>query len=295
MSKITAKPLDLSVILASTKSIKNRIDKIGIELEGGWNTLPRGVALVHDGSVRFSSGRTNEMPPAVAALYHAINAGSLAGFPDTAGRDASYNQLYSAWQDLQPNHVGEYPSVALELGQWIAWIKTAYPSHTNASCGMHVHMSFRTGKRKNDALTYQRLMDPAYTATLLDQFTKWAVGHREVFPPEHHIWDRLMGNGQYCQALFHADSQAKQTRKDYRHDGEGHRYTAVNYCWSLHGTLEFRTLPMMPTVDLAIEAITHLLNVTNAFLVVSRSRDLKKKIEIPCDDYYFQDTINLSI
>lgn len=298
MSKITAKPVDLSPILDQPDrlaSLKNRIHMVGIELEGGWKSLPKGVNLTPDSSVRFEP---QPMTGRLAELYQAIQYGTLGGCKSVKERDDSYRVLYAEWMSQFPEHVGEYPSVPIELKHWEEWIRQSYPSHVNHTCGLHVHMSFASGKRKNDALIYQRLMDPAFTSTLLAEFTKWAGSHKDIFHDNHHIWKRLLGQGregEFCQVLFHADSQVKQARKVYDHHGNGHRYTAVNYCWAMHQTLEFRTLPMMETVDLAVEAIKLLLLSTNAFLVLNRVKEDRVRITIPADDIYYTDTVHLSV
>lgn len=41
---------------------KGRIKCLGIELEGGWNTLPRGTTLVRDGSVHVRAEHVGELP-----------------------------------------------------------------------------------------------------------------------------------------------------------------------------------------------------------------------------------------
>jgi hypothetical protein len=83
---------------------RSRIQKIGIELEGGWSKLPRGVSgVVHDGSVLFRA----EDP---------VN---------------------------YPAHIGELPSQPLDPKQAETWVRNHYPQFVNNTCGLHVHMSFR--------------------------------------------------------------------------------------------------------------------------------------------------------
>lgn len=239
--------------------VRNRIDKIGIELEGGWLSLPKGVNLTPDGSVRVS---------------------------DPQGRGLVR---------------GEIPSPPLSPTEWEAWVKAHYPSHVDSSCGLHVHMSFRS------ALVYQRLMDFNYTKALLTQLRRWAVV--AALPPQHHFYGRLKGANKYCLPFYAADVQARQTRK------ADCRYAAVNYCHGIHQTMEVRVLPMFSDsdippniiklpplapaegsnnpfdyvastkvrtkvidpgrkgVDLAIEAISKVLAVTNAFVLLDPRRE----------------------
>lgn len=203
---------------------RNRVLTIGIELEGGWNELPKGCTLpIRDTSV------------------HVI-----------------------------ANYVGEYPSPVLNFdpeskNYWKRWLTKMYPQHLNESCGMHVHMSFRT------ALTYQRLMSPKYPATIVAYVKQWALNEPTI-NADHCIWGRLAGNSAYCQHVFHADEQVKSPGKDFDQRRVGHRYTVINYCWR-NSTLECRLLPMMPNVEVAAKAIQEIVDITNGYLIATRARE----------------------
>jgi hypothetical protein len=216
---------------------RNRIHRLGIELEGGWVGVPP-APVEHDGSVD---------------VY------------DVAGR-----RLVT----------GEIVSKPMQVTEWEEWVRAHYPTHCNATCGMHVHMSFR------NALTYQRLMTPEYMDTLLAHLTIWA---RKTLPRNHYIFPRLKGENRYCLKDFMADQQARARNKAQS------RYTVVNYCHSLHETVEVRVLPMFEDVqrpgpvidpetdtypnvttkgiDLACSAIQTLLDITNAFLLTQVYRE----------------------
>lgn len=217
-------------------TFKNQVYRIGIELEGAWAKVPRGTKIIRDGSVTFRPGDFGPEGPSA---------------------------------NLQ---IGELPSPPLELEAYPGWLKTYFPTHINATCGMHVHLSFRT------ALQYQRLMDPKYPATIVAYVRKWA--EREGLPPENPIWPRLKGESRYCQHLFHADQQVKFQDKTFNQDQPGHRYTVINYCYSRYTTLECRLLPMFPTAKQAQSAIDELVSITNAFLKTDRTREVGVRSEI---------------
>lgn len=84
--------------------VKNRIYRIGIELEGGWVKLPPGVRqLQHDGSVQIEQDLGEPR----------FQTGELAIGPIT-------------------------------LDEWPKWLKTHYPQKVNQTCGMHVHLQTTT-------------------------------------------------------------------------------------------------------------------------------------------------------
>lgn len=85
--------------------VRNRVNMVGIELEGGWTKLPRGCRVIRDGSVLFN--RPGDTP-----------------ISDLKG-------------------VGEVPSAPLMMDEWEKWLRLYYPQHVNETCGMHVHLSFK--------------------------------------------------------------------------------------------------------------------------------------------------------
>lgn len=94
-------PVDID---KARKKAKNRVHRVGIELEGGWSKLPSGVRVTHDGSVHMSEDQL-------------LNGCKL---------------------------VGELPSPILEVASFPGWMRQFYPHFVNDTCGMHVHMSFLT-------------------------------------------------------------------------------------------------------------------------------------------------------
>lgn len=228
-------PVSFIDISSHLGKVRSRIDLIGVELEGGWTKLPKGTEALHpDGSVTFPEFPSNRTPEGKVI------------------------------------HVGEAVSPPMPLSMLNAWITQHYPTFVNKTCGLHLHMSFKS------PLVYQRLMDPTYQKTVLEFVRRWAETKRArgttegTFPDTHPIYERLKGTSQYCQDKFWADQQAAQRSKSYQHNRDGNRYTVVNYCYGLHQTVEIRLLPMFATAEIGEEAIRLLIDITNAWLVVGR-------------------------
>lgn len=221
---------------------RQRVWRVGIELEGGWTKLPAGTRLVHDGSVQFS------------------------------GADQLSCRL---------GGVGELPSPILEVRSFPDWMRTYYPHKTNATCGMHVHLSFLR------ALTYARLMDEKFPATILAYVTQWAKD--EKLDATHPIWSRLRGESEFCQHVFDADNQVRNTHKDHDRRRVGNRYSMINYCYGTHSTMECRLLPMMETVEQGIRAIQHIIDTTNAYLLTTAQREEKHSHTTKVDQEMLRD------
>lgn len=246
MSKLGA-PIDLTEWLASDRKLRNRVFQVGLELEGAWHTLPKGVRLQRDGS--------------------------LDGFAAQIAVEGQLQIPPRPWQ------VGELPSPPLSMKEedatfWKTWLRTMYPHRVSPACGLHIHMSFL------NAFIYQRLMHPSYPATILKYMKEWAT--QAALPPDNPLWTRLEGKSKYCKHQFFADMQAATTQKDYNQEREGHRYTVINYCYSRNHTAECRLLPMFDTADLALSALAEIIKVTNTFLVATAAREGKvvKTLEI---------------
>lgn len=243
-------------LLKKPEEIKKRIYRVGIELEGGWNKAPEGCKIDHDGSVQIQIPAT-----CLEDLY-------------TTAQIAAAKKMGTnlEWKGLYKNILtGEIPSMVLAPSDFPAWMTKYYPNYVNNTCGLHVHMSFA------HALHYQKLMTPAYTQKIIEHITKWAK--EEGLPKSHPIWDRVAGKSRYCQNKFFGDEQARKAGKDYNREANGNRYTMVNYCFLLHNTLEVRLLPMFEGVDQAIRAVNAILDITNACLASSSTRE-KKSVKV---------------
>lgn len=237
---IVGDAFDLDKYIDGAVPVKNRIEKIGYELEGGWVKIPIGAQIDRDGSVfarpelgRDDMGRVKQVAP-----------------------------------DGVKCSIGE-----VQLGPMIpaglaGSIKKYYPQIVDSTCGLHVHMSFATAK------LYGMLMDgPEYQNSVFKYLMKWAES--EGFPADHHIWPRLKGENEYCQKKFWPEKQIK-ARKDFDHGRVGNRYTGISYRWQYTKTIECRILPMFEDYKQAIRAINVLFNVTNASLLVMADREKVK-------------------
>lgn len=243
----TVEPLNLDNVLGKPY---NRVVKLGVELEGGWSklpVLPKKYTIQGDGSV-FADGKISNHP--------------------------KYNQMsnYGKKGELA---IGPFVPAQLPVS-----VKKFYPDLVDATCGMHVHMSFAR------VYEYMILADtPVYQETVLHYLLKWAAD--EGFGNAHHIWARLKGENKFCRKEFWPYSQMDKTQKGYGMEGN-HRYTAISYQWARYKTVECRALPMMETPEQAIRAVQEVVKITNAYLLKSEKVKVKSggKIELPNGELY---------
>lgn len=241
MAKVQA--LDLDKALA--RKPRNRIVLVGVELEGGWNVMPKGWGKPY--------------PDRDGSVFKAQDGGEWkrVGYPNVMFGEIP---------------VGPFQPIALKRK-----IKENYPHVVDASCGLHAHMSFET--------TYQYMLladSPVYMETVSEYLLRWAK--EEGFPKEHHIWDRLSGKNPYCKKVFCPELQTVVNRKDHDMNRKGNRYTFIHYAWSRYKTVECRALPMMETHEQATRAVKRLLEITNAYLSVCDKARLKVNGQIELDN-----------
>lgn len=185
--------------------------------------------------------------------------------------------------------VGELPIGPMQPAQLGAAIKKFYPQKVNSTCGMHVHMSFKT------VYHYNLLADSEqYQETMAAYLFKWA--EEEALSADHPIWHRINGLNEFCQKKFWPMDQIQQRVKDHDRERQGHRYTMIHYCWQRSGTVECRILPMMANPELATRAVKRVLDITNAYLVTvdkSRAR-AESKVEMANGETY-EESIELCL
>lgn len=279
MDQLTS--LNIDSILGKTK---NLITMIGVELEGLWTSVPHGTTVIRDGSVRGLRAPDGIPVVEVGAPGNAnqdqINRHAerirRAGETANAARLRAAVELGALPTTTRPAQVGEIPSPVMPPSELGVWMRRYYPQVVNESCGLHVHMSFEK------ALLYQRLMVPAYQATILDYVTRWAK--QEKLPSSHPLWSRLRGESIYCQHKFWPDHQVTTRGKDHDQRREGHRYTVINFCYQTNGTVECRLLPMMDTAEQGIRAVQLILDITNAFLMRGKYQEPKLRAETVAQD-----------
>jgi hypothetical protein len=243
--------------------IVNRIQYVGIELEGGWDAPVKGEEIIGDGSVRFDEPR---------ARIDLRTGRPLPADPNVP--PARPPIQYGKGEIVSPAP----PRGALLTTETFAdWVRKCYPQHVNGTCGLHVHMSFF------NKLNYSRLIVPDYTERMVDALREFAT--KERLPEDHMLWKRLDPNHawtkEHCAHIFLGDKQVLVRKKDYSSRGtEYSRYTFINYCDAQHSTIECRGLPMFggqPTtrddVELAIRAIGVILDTTNKALSKIRQRE----------------------
>lgn len=174
-------------------------------------------------------------------------------YAKVVGHDGSVNV------DSKKYQIGEIKSPPMDrIDSLCRFIDKFYPDAVNKSCGFHIHVSLR-----EDGY-YSGLMNRSFQKFILKRFTRWGKKHQ--IPESHSFWERLEGKNSYCKAAFIPDKQVGELNK-----GEN-RYTQFNFCFGLHGTLEFRMLPQFESAKLATSATKSFVRWVEAYLSNKKNR-----------------------
>lgn len=183
------------------------IEKIGVEIEGGW---------------------CNPLPP--SNIYY----------------DGSVKDL------AEIEKAGEISSTPLSLIEIQEFISRNYPDKVNYSCGLHIHLSFKNN------FYYSLLITRDFYDFFLFKIEEW--GKEEKINDNSIFWERWKGECCYCKRKFSPEQQINLTSKG------SIRYTHLNYCYALHGTIEVRIFPSFEKSRLAISAVKRTIEIFESWL-----------------------------
>lgn len=161
-------------------------------------------------------------------------------------------------------HTGEVASPPLELEEALKWADVHYPSGSDASCGMHIHIST---KRDED---YAKLCQ---TPHFFMKFLRWGDEFIKALPKENKVetrlfYSRLSGENRFCALKFIPSQQLPLRVKGGGNNVETNpRYAMLNFCKNIHNTMENRAFPIFPNKEVGLSAIKGYVEMVEGFLM----------------------------
>lgn len=215
--------------------VKNRIAKVGIEVEGGWTVLPEGVKQAnHDGSV-FKAG----LPPGCPLL---VTKGELASPP------------------IEPALLG-------------SWTRKHHPQVVDPSCGLHMHIGVKKAEYYNllmDSPDYQATI----VGYLRKWATENAIPKDHCLWERLTGNNRYCRNLFWPELQAIKSGKEHDVERDGNKKGHRYTIVNYCWGLGFE-TLEIRVLPMMPTPALSVSALRKLVDVTNAYLAEVAPKNLE--------------------
>ncbi len=213
------------------------ISKIGVELEGGWLVPPDTDYEIHE-DISVKNG--------------------FEGFPF----------FKKGKENCQ--HWGEIASKPLRISGVMSFLDANFPDDTNESCGFHIHISVKR------TIDYARLMKRDFFNAFLEATRAW--GKDEGIPLTDPFWARLEGKNRFAKKIFRPEAQIAVTGKTGAEAGEfgtDTRRTLLNYCWSMHRTLECRLFPGWKDKALCKKAVDFFVTFVEGYLEEKSKRKMK--------------------
>lgn len=213
------------------------INRIGLELEGGWVEVPDTTDEIHE-DVSVRNGHD--------------------GFPILKkGEKACL-------------HWGEIASKPVTFQGAMTFLDANFPDDTNGSCGFHIHISVKR------TIDYARLMKRDFYTQFLAEVDKWAKEERLLKTDP--FWERLAGKNRFAKKVFRPAAQMAVTEKVGAGAGllgTETRRTLLNYCWSMHKTLECRLFPAWTDKARCKSAVKFFVEFVEGYLTEKAKRKMK--------------------
>jgi hypothetical protein len=205
-------------------------DKIGVEIEG---------RFFHVGDVETEVRRSG-----------ATSCG------DSSIRDGFTPDCYSLEIQTKPGTVVE------QLRQ----LSKFYPDEADASCGMHIHVSFA------DSGSISTLVSSEFMEYFTRRWEAW--GRAQGLSDHSQFFRRLRGENDYC---------VPNEEDDFESPYDSDRYRQLNFrAWNEHQTVECRLLPMFRQARLAYSALVELVSIYEDWLAGIRTL-LAEKVTMNAD------------
>lgn len=220
-----------------------KIVKIGIELEGAWSEMPD------------NEGNQDDW------LYHSYMwhddssvEGLEYGGEECGDCDYCCNDEGDHCYHRENGSSGEIISYPMPInGTWRNWVNKYYPEDLNSSCGGHFHVSF------DNVQAFELLCTQEFFNHFIQELTRWG---KRAHIRNQNFWDRLANENTMCNIDYRGEQQLY-----IRHDNYPNcRYSALNYQYHKHGTLEIRVLPMFQDWKIYCKAVEVSMGIIQKYL-----------------------------
>lgn len=176
--------------------------------------------------------------------------------------------------ELSPDtyYTGEAVSPALRVYEVKKWVEKCVPTLINDTCGLHVHVSLK------NLADYSKLMSPDFERHFFSKMSDF--GAKMKYQSNHLYWDRLKGSNPFCARDFKPEEQVLRT------DKRGPRYSQLNFCYSLHRTIECRLFPATTDVGEIMSCVNAFVESIESYLELPeiKNKELDKTYEITEND-----------
>ena len=135
------------------------------------------------------------------------------------------------------------------------YLTTNYPDEHDSSCGMHMHISFKSKR------AYMTLISSHFKDELMDFYYNWLDQNK--INENSRAYQRLKNNT-YCENTFRKEDVETQL---YARDKDSSvRYRVLNYCFSLHNTIELRFLNIFDKKEISLKCVKDIVKFIDSYI-----------------------------
>ena len=135
------------------------------------------------------------------------------------------------------------------------YLQDNYPNEHDSSCGMHLHVSFKSKK------AYMTLINSKFKDELIDFYYNWL--NENKINQDSRAYQRLKNNT-YCENSYRKEDVEGQL---YALDKDSSvRYRVLNYCFSLHNTIELRFLNIFDKKEISSKCVKAIIKFIDSYI-----------------------------
>lgn len=181
------------------------------------------------------------------------------------------------------NFTGEVASpICYEWDVFEKWIQDNRPDKVNHTCGTHFHISLNTDEQ------YKLLTSADFYQHFMKYLLRW-VNENKLYNYRPLI-DRIEGYNSFCcpngtKSCRHGTDYHDPKKQMATNSKDSYRYSHINYCKTLHGTIEFRVFHGMVTPSRIMAAAKCVTDAVESYLdaasngSVLNPKSKKKRVE----------------
>ena len=137
----------------------------------------------------------------------------------------------------------------------INYLQDNYPDVHDSTCGMHIHISFKSKK------AYMTLINSKFKDELMLFYSNWLDENK--INEDSRAYQRLRNNT-YCENSFRKEDIETQL---YARDKDSSvRYRVLNYCFSLHNTIELRFLNIFDKKEISSKCVKAIIKFIDSYI-----------------------------
>jgi hypothetical protein len=243
---------------------------MAVEMEGSWlkSKIPKHF---------FQEYNPDEMSADTENAYHELMSEFNCDMPEYTRIFHTDGSVGFRTAELRELHNVEISDLVVEgelaspifynIKDMVKWIERFHPKG-NDSCGLHIHIKPESGDYQNAVMNYGKFKDDYMN--FLNH-----LGEKRNIPKDSRYYQRINGIRWCKNSLTLGDVKHQLIGSRYEN-----RYRHINFCWSKHKTIEFRSFPIFKSKTLQKSVCRDIINYLETWFLICPNKAKVKEIEV---------------